>query len=173
MSKWCLANLGGDCAFPVLHMEYIDENSVFAKKVETDPGICSSCYRLVREVHEPPEHVPNVQSDILEYEEHVDFAYFDDYDYSGRASVHRAYCPCGPVDWDDVKFRPLSQEEMEKCGQRISERLDEKNVEHNRDVLVDYIEQESRKPENQFREEKVFEEAVDHAINYGHSLSSR
>lgn len=147
------------------NFSYIDQDSIFTRKIETDGNICSSCYRKLREFLTPAEQMPDVVSDKVEYEPNAHFDYFGDEQETGRPSRKKAYCECGAVDWNNAKIRPLSGEQMMKSAVRISERLTEKDIEHDEDVLLSYVEDEYQKPENQDREEKVFEEAVEEACS--------
>lgn len=144
--------------------EYLEEESTFVEEIEEDANICNNCYRRVRQFKEPAEQMPDSVSSIVEYEKHASFGYFDDYDFSGRPSEKKSYCKCGAVDWDDARIRPISSEEMSNIARRLSERLSEKDIEHKKEVLISVVEEKKDKPEYQFREEKVFEEAVEEAI---------
>lgn len=146
-------------------LEYLDKDSTFAQKIETDGNICNSCYRKIRDFYSPLDALPDFVTDQVEYEEDVNFSYFDDYVDSGRPSDKQPYCPCGAVEWTEVKIRPLDEDEMIEVGQRISDRLDEKGVDHDKDVFFDVIREEGPKPENQFSEESVFEEATERAVS--------
>lgn len=141
--------------------DYLEEDSVFVQKVESDRNVCSSCYRKIREHSDPHPDLPDVVSGITEYNPDTETGYFDDFKFSGRPSVKHRYCVCGVVDWNDAKIRPLSLDEMMETAERVSERLAESGVEHDRDVFLSYVEDHAQLPEYQFREEKVFEEAVE------------
>lgn len=140
---------------------YISKDSIFTRKIEMDGNICSSCYRKLREFLTPADEMPDVVSDKVEYEPNAHFAYFGDEQETGRPSRKKAYCECGSVDWNDAKIRPLDGDKMMKAAVRISERLSEKDIKHDKDVLLSYVKEEHDKPSNQDREEKVFEEAVE------------
>lgn len=137
--------------------EYLNEDSVFVRKIESDSNICSNCFRKIREHHETKH---DVASSITEYEDDVDFSYFDDFVDTGRPNIHKAYCPCGAVDWNDVRVRPLDMEQMMQAGTRIVKHLMEKGYIVDEERFFEIIEEEANLPENQFREEVVFEEAV-------------
>lgn len=146
-------------------ISYIDQDSIFTRKIETDSDICSSCYRKLREFLTPAEEMPDVVSDKVEYEPNAHFSYFDDKQETGRPSRKKSHCECGVVEWNRAKLRPLDSEQMMNAAVRISQRLTEKGVDHDEDVLLSHVEAEFDKPENQDREEKVFEEAVDEACS--------
>jgi hypothetical protein len=133
------------------------EDSTFVSKIERDSNICNSCYRKTREQHPT---VNEIASPITEYENEVNFSYFDDFQESGRANVHKPYCQCGAVDWQDARLRPLSAEQMVEAGKRISKHLTMKGIEHDSKQFLRYIFEHRNLPQYQDREELVFEEAV-------------
>lgn len=136
--------------------EYLEKDSVFVQKIETDTNICNNCYRKIRE-HTDSMH--EVASSITEYEDHVEFGYFDDFK-TGRASVHESYCECGAVDWNEFRVRPMDMMRMKRSSQRIIERLEEKDFAVDEEKFLSIIESKGNLPEYQFKEEEVFEEAV-------------
>lgn len=142
---------------------YDEENkdSTFVSHIERDSNICNSCYRKIRE-HFPT--INDVASSVTEYENDVEFEYFDDFKESGRPNAHKPYCQCGAVDWQDARIRPIDGDEMMKIAHRLSSHLDEKEIEHDRDELVDYVAEHKRLPRYQDREELVFEEAISHSL---------
>ena len=141
--------------------DFLDEDSTFVRRIEMNNNICNSCYRRVREDFET---VHDIAGSILEYEEHADFAYFDDFRESGRPSTQESYCSCGSVDWQDARIRPIKDKELFDISERLSERLDEQDVEHDKNILVSYIKNNYREPEYQDREELLFEDAVENAV---------
>jgi hypothetical protein len=138
-----------------------NEDSAFVSEIERDSNICNSCYRKTRE-HFPT--VNEIASPITEYENEVNFEYFDDFQESGRANAHKPYCKCGAVDWQDARIRPLSDEEMVDIAERLSNHLSRKEVEHSPQRLMNYVREHSRLPDYQDREELVFEEAVVYSL---------
>lgn len=143
--------------------DYIDSDSLFARKIESDGNICKSCYRKLRDFLEPARQMPDVVDRKPEYGSDAYFAYFDDYIDTGRPSRKKSYCKCGAVDWNDVKVRPLDEEQMVEVAKRVSDRLSEKDIDHDRSVLVSVVSDKCVRPKYQDREEKVLEEAVDSA----------
>lgn len=140
--------------------EYLEHDSEFVNKIERDSNICNSCYRKLREHIETRR---KIASSITEYDNDVEFAYFDDFRESGRANSHKPYCVCGAVDWQDARIRPIESEKLQDIAHRISSHLEEKNIEHDKKVLLEYIEDKHKLPEYQDRIELVFEEAVSKA----------
>jgi len=134
-----------------------NEDSTFVSEIERDSNICNSCYRKVRE-HFPT--VNDIASPITEYEDNVEFEYFDDFKESGRANAHKPYCECGAVDWQDARIRPIDDEEMITIAERISSHLNERGISHSKENLVRFVEEHCRLPQYQDREELVFEKAV-------------
>jgi len=146
---------------PYNRPEYLEEDSKFVQKIETDSNICNNCFRKVRE-HSEAMH--DSVGSITEYEDHADFAYFDDFVHTGRPSIEKAYCECGAVDWNEFRIRPLSVEEMKQCGQRIINHLMEKGFVLDEETFFTIIEDEGPLPENQYKEEEVFEKAVSQSL---------
>lgn len=138
-----------------------NEDSTFVNQIERDNNICNSCYRKIRETF-PTAH--ELAAPLTEYEEDADFAYFDDFKESGRPNSQESYCQCGAVDWQDARLRPIDSDGMMKIGQRLSTHLDEKDIEHCRQDLLNYIKENHRLPNYQDREELVFEEAVTYSL---------
>jgi len=155
------------------NFSYINQDSVFTRKIEMDGNICSSCYRKLREFLTPADEMPDVVNDKVEYGPDAHFDYFGDEQETGRPSRKKAYCECGTVDWNNAKIRPLDGEQMMDCALRISHRLSEKDVEHDESALLSHVESEWQKPENQDREEKVFEEAVEAACSASKQKETR
>lgn len=138
-----------------------NKDSTFVSQIERDSNICNSCYRKIRE-HYPT--VNDIASPVTEYDNNVDFGYFDDFKESGRPNAHKPYCTCGAVDWQDARIRPIEDDEMVKIAQRLSSHLDEKEIEHDREELVTYVTEHFSLPYYQDREELVFEEAIAHSM---------
>lgn len=138
-----------------------NKDSTFVSKIERDSNICNSCYRKVR------EHFPTINdlaSPVTEYDNNVEFGYFDDFEESGRPNAHKPYCQCGAVDWQDARIRPIDEDEMEEIAHRLSKHLEEKGITHNENELVSYILDKYNLPYYQDREELIFEEAVAYSI---------
>lgn len=140
--------------------DHLEKESIFVNKIEADPNICNSCYRKIREHNEPASEMPDSVTSITEYEDHTEFGYFDDFVDTGRPNIKKAYCECGAVDWNDVRIRPMDQEQMEKSAMRIARHLKEKEVDIDESEFLKFVKDKGKRPEYQFKEEKVFEEAV-------------
>jgi len=145
-------------------IDYLDEDSIFNEYVEQDSDVCKSCYRKLRDFHDPPEFLPSSALPQVEYREDARFGYFDDEINTGRPSRKKAYCTCGAADWNDIKIRPMDSEKMNEASERIIQTLREKFFEVDEDVFFSVVEEKQDKPEYQFREEKVFEEATEQAV---------
>lgn len=142
--------------------ENLNQNSVFTKKVESNPDICTNCYRRLSYKLYPHDELPDCVTAKKEYTENTDFAYFDDDVDSGRPSVHRAYCECGFVD--NGKIRPLDKNQLMKIAQRVVKRLDEQDIDIDKDAFFDVVREEKSNPKSQFNEEAILESAVETAI---------
>lgn len=140
--------------------DYLEDDSTFVTKIERDSNICNSCYRKIREHYAT---VNDLAGPVTEYEDDVEFAYFDDFVNTGRPNAHKPYCVCGAVDWQDIRMRPIEPDEMIEIGHRLSSHLDDKDVVHSKEVLIEYIEMHYQLPSYQDREELVFEEAIEEA----------
>jgi len=141
--------------------EYVEEDSTFVRKVESDSNVCNNCYRKIRE---HTETVHKNASSVTEYEENVEFDYFDDFCETGRPNIEKAYCECGAVDWNEFRIRPMDMERMKRAGSRIINRLEEKEYSVESLSFYKVIEENGNLPEYQFKEEQVFEMAVEKAV---------
>lgn len=142
--------------------EKLNEDSIFCKKVEYNPDICTNCYRRLSYKSSPHESYPKCVTDHKEYTDNVDFAYFDDEDKTGRPSVHRSYCECGFVD--SGKIRPLDTEELIQVSVRVLDRFNEEEVEIDEDIFFSQVREEKSNPDNQFNEEVILEKAAEESI---------
>lgn len=143
--------------------EYLDSDSDFVSEIERDTNICNSCYRKLREHIETRR---DIAPSITEYDNDVEFAYFDDYKDTGRANSHEPYCICGAVDWQDIRLRPITDSEnIQDVAYRLSSHLDNKGIDHDESILVRYIEEKHNLPAYQDRVELVLEEAIEKAKN--------
>jgi hypothetical protein len=102
-----------------------------------------------------------IATPITEYEDHAEFDYFDDFKFSGRANIKKAYCKCGSVDWNEARIRPLTEERVQNIAKRLVSHLEEKDFDVERKEFIRYILENTRKPDYQYKEEKAFEEATE------------
>lgn len=79
-------------------------------------------------------------------------------DVSAHSSIRRA-CKCGAID-PGTKIRPLDKDRVMEFTGRICDRLEEENIEFDKDELYDAARDRKEDPERQFDEETIFEEAV-------------
>lgn len=141
--------------------EELDKDSVFFEEIEKDSKFCLNCYRETRSYSEPHYTLPDAVTNYVEYEDFINFTYFDDYAFTGRPSIKRSYCECGVVD--KVKIRPVDKEEIMNMAQRICDHLHSKDIEFNEDVFFDTVRSQKSNPDKQFNEEKIFEKAIKNA----------
>lgn len=139
-----------------------NKDSTFVNKIERDSNICNSCYRKLRE-NFPTQN--EIAGPITEYDNDVEFEYFDDFKESGRPNAHKPYCICGAVDWQDARIRPIDDEEMDIIAKRLAKHLENKEIAHDSEVLISHIQENKRMPDYQDREELLFEEAVSLSLN--------
>lgn len=142
--------------------ENLDTDSLFYQKVEDNHDVCTNCYRKLSYKLYPHETLPGCVTPRKEYEEHVNFDYFDDEDKSGRPSIHRAFCECGFVD--SGKLRPLDSKELIEVADRVLERLEEQEYELDEDTYFATVRREKSNPDSQFNEEAILESAVEEAV---------
>lgn len=142
--------------------ENLDQDSLFYKKVEDNPDICTNCYRRLSYKSSPHEKYPDCVTDYKEYTDNVDFAYFDDENQSGRPSIHKAYCECGFVD--SGKIRPLDKEQLIQVAIRVLDRLEEEEIEVDENVFFAEVRKEKSNPDSQFNEEAILEKATEESI---------
>ena len=135
-----------------------EDETVFERKIESDGNICNNCYRKLREHFET---MHDVATPITEYEDHADFSYFDDFRESGRPNVHKAYCKCGSVDWNETRIRPMDEDAMERAAIRVVDRLMEKGYSVDEESFFDFIDERFDLPEWQMKEDRILELAVE------------
>lgn len=140
----------------------LDQDSIFTQEVEKNPHVCNNCYRRLRFVLKPHESMPDVVTEKLEYTNEAHFAYFGDERETGRPSRKKSYCKCGNVD--DAKIRPLDKKELMETAERVTERLDEEDIDIDEDLFLDIVYAHKSDPDNQFNEEVILEEATEHSV---------
>jgi len=141
----------------------LNTKSTFYRKVESNPNICTNCYRRISFVAKPDEErMHHSVTARREYEDHVEFDYFDDKHETGRPSVKRSFCKCGFVDTG--KIRPLDKKELMKVAVRVRNRLDEEEIEFDEDEFFGSVKREKSNPDNQFNEEAILENAVNESL---------
>lgn len=142
--------------------ENLNTKSKFYKKIESNPNICTNCYRRLSQKLEPHESMPDCVAPKKEYENSVHFDYFDDKEKSGKPSVQRSSCKCGFVD--SGKIRPLDKKEFMKVAVRVRNRLEEEEIDFDEDIFFDKVREEKANPDNQFNEEVILENAIDKSL---------
>lgn len=140
----------------------LNTDSKFYRKIESNPNICTNCYRRISYELKPHDTMPDCVSPKKEYQNSVFFDYFDDRTDSGRPSVQRSFCKCGFVD--SGKIRPLDKKELMKVSVRIRNRLQEENIKFNEDIFFDVVREKKSDPDNQFNEEVILEEAIEKSL---------
>ena len=141
----------------------LNTKSTFYRKIESNPNICTNCYRRISFVAKPDEErMHHSVTARREYEDHVEFDYFDDKHETGRPSVKRSFCKCGFVDAG--KIRPLDKKELMKVAVRVRDRLDEEEIEFDEDEFFGSVKREKSNPDNQFNEEAILENAVNESL---------
>lgn len=140
----------------------LDTKSTFYRKIESNPNICTNCYRRISQEIEPHETMPECVTAEREYQDSVYFGYFDDRHKSGRPSVQRSFCKCGFVDAG--KIRPLDKKELMEVAVRVRDRLEEEEIQFDEDIFFDCVKAEKSDPDNQFNEEAILEKAIERSL---------
>ena len=141
----------------------LNTDSTFYRKIESNPNICTNCYRRLSFIAKPDEdRMHHSVTPKREYQDHVDFDYFDDKHETGRPSVKRSFCKCGFVDAG--KIRPLEKSELMEVAVRVRERLEEEDVSFDKDIFFESVRIEKSNPDNQFNEEAILENAVNESL---------
>lgn len=166
----------------------------FERVIQDARGICSRCFRrkmvavpLVTPVDERGEGNVEVSTSFetildddgpvplvaeLRYERHpdVDVCYpppagDDEMPAADRQACPRprTVCECGAIDHDATRAT-LSVAEAVACAERISDRLAEEGIDHDRADLLATVEERKRDPETAGRDEETFAVAVEAAM---------
>ena len=143
--------------------ENLNTDSKFYRKIESNPNICTNCYRRLSYVSVPDKNeMHDSVAPKREYQDHVKFDYFDDKHNSGRPSVQRSFCKCGFVD--SGKIRPLDKKQLMKVTVRVRNRLEEEDMNFDEDIFFEEVRKEKSNPDNQFNEEAILENAVNESL---------
>lgn len=140
------------------------EPSIFKEKIEHNSNICNNCYRKLREHNEPHHTMPDCVNDLTEYENSVEFGYFDDFVESGSPNSKEAYCACGAVDWQEFRVRPMDMEDMRDSARRICSHLEKMGFDVDEDKFMSIVNEKGPLPENQCKEDEIFEMATEKSI---------
>lgn len=139
-------------------------DELFKNLIQRDPDICNNCFRLVAVTEERNYYVTTFNGDL----------WLKEVDRPDRRWVHEGNtdhqagdtltdgtvrcCECG-VPSDTI--RPVSKDHAMEHVERICDRLEEKDIEFDREQLVDIADGLLSKPEWQGRQDDAFAKAVE------------
>lgn len=152
-----------------------DDETVFRREIEGSTLICNRCYRRT--------HLETVYSEL--YRELFPVSRVDRWrsvesegvypprersPYSDAPASHRASngrataCRCGALDRDHSRDGPLPTERALELASRVSDRLQELDVDHDREQLLEDVERRKRDSEQTGRDEEILDQAVEQSI---------
>lgn len=149
------------------------ERDAFQDRIQGDPDICNNCFRKLFERSEKNYTIRQKGGDLYVTEIRksikpliTDQRYGQDVVEAPAETMTRGQtvvCECGAYHyWQTV--RPVSLDDAIDMTKRLAERMCEKGISFDEDVLFDYIRREMSKPENQGTQDDVFRYAVHIAI---------
>lgn len=155
-----------------------EETSILVVLLEDNPLVCSRCYRRTHEgarytdefrqkrpvASMDRETLPEIET---ERPTSYDLTAIEDFDPPSdqtRANPGaRSVCECGNID-DAGHGKTRSIEELSRVAQRVSDRLLELDVEHDRDLLVALVREQKSRPDLAGREREILDRAINHSI---------
>jgi len=139
--------------------------SLFDDIVLDDPGVCNNCYRRTHDVIDhwyPDRYVDTAREDMFinprryrRYES-TDVVYLDGDSDDGPKTA----CKCGVLDGQSFE-RPLSMSKLIDYAHNIVDRLDDADLEFDRDRFYDEIRAQKSDPTVNRRDETIFRRAID------------
>lgn len=157
--------------------DFMSDKTIFKQEILKDSGICNNCFRRTHEVEERryPRQVENrpITGTVLLRERLVKdptetIKVYPKWDEAAHHPPGRNACKCGAVS-KSVQMRPISKRDAIEYTERISERLEERSVIHNKDVLFGHVRRETSKEDRQHEDDEIFEEAVSKAVSRAHA----
>lgn len=160
---------------PFMSISDTNPDSIFGEVIEGASGVCQNCYRRTHDVETDwwPQNRPwePIVLDSLK-----DERWFSEKEYTQRTpnvfrpaahfpAMKRA-CKCGMIDTYS-RERPLKKQNTIDYTHHIAERLEEKDIPFNKDILFDKVREMKENPDEQYSDERIFEEAVEEAVNIG------
>lgn len=156
-------------------------SSVFQERIQEDPDICNNCFRRTHD-----RFVNNYSVDTYEGElwikkiEGVSDSLYRHDDDTDRIPAdkmtagQKTVCVCGfrPFSQDhesdsDWKDRPLSKERCLAHAHRLHARLSEAGIEIDKDCFLDVLESLKSDPDNQFADERLYQQAIERVRHQG------
>lgn len=148
------------------------QSGPFKELIQRDSDICNNCFRKTHQTVERNYAKRTFinddgKSDIWWEEVDLPSMRFTRTDevthmYSDRDDGQTVRsCKCG---MRNIPLRPVSLDNAMSYAKRVSERLTEKCIDFDRDVLLDCVREDMQKPENQCRLDTVLGDAVRRAI---------
>lgn len=133
------------------------------KLIQEDPDVCNNCFRRTHEryernyaldVHKGESWARPVELPDRLYPQHITGVPNDPASH-GMSIV----CECGCSE----AIRPVSKDRALRHVGRIAERLEEMGVDFDRDDLFDEARRLLEQPENQCKQDSIFDRAVKHS----------
>ena len=142
----------------------------FKEIIQQNRTICNNCFRRTHRVWEKnyvpqndgyPKPVRDSLEDILQpYREALKISTQEiEKQGTGTKGGTKKICNCGAFH-NETKLRPLSKERAIELTHRLVDRLDEEDVEFDEDELYSYIRDKKSNPDEQFKDDSLFAEAV-------------
>lgn len=143
--------------------------SVFKKIVQRNPEICNNCFRRWRRLYdrnyvvESDGYVRPVRDTVRDINSPSVYSVDDtteDFQHEecgGKTFV----CECGHLSGTT---RPVSVDTGIEMAHRLASLLDDEGIAFDQDVLFDHVRTELTQPENQGRQDSVFDDAVTAAV---------
>lgn len=147
--------------------------TAFDELIKNEPDICSNCFRRLRnrysidkinvkgEVQELRRSTKKIVSDETDHS-HIEFADFCEADTTCEGET--PHCDCGIVMPGFYTRRPLDKGRFLDNAERLIERLEEYEVDFDEEEFFDYCYELKSDPDNQFHDDKMFSDAIEHVI---------
>lgn len=154
-----------------------DKDTIFENEIVDGSGICNNCFRRTHDVVDRryPQKVENrpITGTCLLHErltKRPDSTrkVYPIWDESAHHPPGRNACECGAIS-RSVRMRPLSKRDAVEATKRISERLSERDIIHDKDVLFSHVKREKEKADRQHEDDEIFEEAIEKAVSHAHA----
>lgn len=150
-------------------------DNIFDEVIEGASGVCQNCYQRTHEVDTdwwPHTRAwePIVKSaltderwfGVKQHTERVPNAFRP----AGSFPAMKRACECGMMDTYS-RQRPLSKANTIRYTHHIVERLEERDIPFDEDILFDKVREMKEDGDNQYSDEDIYREAVDAACDIG------
>lgn len=146
--------------------------TAFQELIVEDPDICSNCFRKIR-TRRPINQV-NVKGEAYELRDSVKGIVKDDNDYGKHADFCNGdevtdgqvpYCNCGIVLPGYERDRPMNKKRFMEGAERLVQRFYELGASFDEREFLDYSKSIKENPDSQFHDDKIYVQAIEHAID--------